>query len=76
MYLQILKLLSDTNRIQYQPDYTDLHYLQQLHQTKFYDEFSKAMRSYEYVWYGKFDISNERYMAIKNDFMKLQNKIT
>ncbi|MBV9964046.1 MAG: hypothetical protein JO072_17515 [Parafilimonas sp.] len=75
MFLQILKQLSDSNRIQYQPDHTNLHYLQQLRQSKFYDEFFKVMRSYEYVWYGKFDISVEQYTAIKNDFLKLQNRI-
>ena len=76
MFLQTLKLLSDTNTIHYQPDYTNLHYLQQLHQSKYYNDFSKVSRSYEYAWYGKFDVSQERYAAIKNDFIKLQNRIT
>jgi len=76
MFLQTLKLLNDTNIIHYQPDYTDLHYLQQLHQTKYYAEFFNIMRSYEYTWFGKFDVSTERYTAIKNDFLKLQHKIT
>lgn len=76
MFLQTLKLLSDTNAIQYQPDYTDLHYLQQLNQSKYYNEFFNVMRSYEYVWYGKFAISPERYVSIKNDFLKLQHKIS
>ena len=76
MFLQTLKLLSDTNNIQYQPDYTDMHYLQQLNQSKYYKEFFNVMRSYEYVWYGKFAISPERYVSIKNDFLKLQRQIT
>lgn len=75
MFLQTLKLLSDTNAIQYQPDYTDLHYLQQLNQSKYYNDFFNVMRSYEYVWYGKFAISPEKYVSIKNEFLKLQHKI-
>ena len=75
MFLQTLKLLSDTNAIQYQPDYTDLHYLQQLNQSKYYNQFFNVMRSYEYVWYGKFAISPEKYLSIKNDFLKLQHRI-
>ncbi len=75
MFLQTLKLLSDTNIIRYQPDYTDLHYLQQLNQSKYYNEFFTVMRSYEYAWYGKFNIPAERYTTIKNDFLKLQHKI-
>lgn len=76
MFLQTLKSLSNISAIHYQPDYTDLHYLQQLHQSKYYNEFFNVMRSYEYAWYGKFDVSAERYSNIKNDFVKLQNKIT
>ena len=58
IFLQTLKLLSDTNHIKYQPDYTNLDYLQQLHQSNLYNDFSKVTRNYEYVWYGKFEISS------------------
>ena len=75
IFLQTLKLLSDTNHIKYQPDYTNVNYLQQLHQSNLYNDFSKVTRSYEYVWYGKFEISSEAYTAIKKDFLMLQNKI-
>jgi hypothetical protein len=75
IFLQTLKLLTDTNHIQYQPDYTNLNYLQQLHQSKLYSDFSKITRRYEYVWYGKFEVSADVYAAIKKDFLLLQNKI-
>lgn len=75
MFLQTLKLLSDVNAIQYQPDYTDQHYLQQLYESKYYEDFFKVMRSYEYAWFGKFYIPVDRYAVIKNEFIKLQNRI-
>lgn len=75
IFLQTLKLLSDTNHIKYQPDYTNLNYLQQLHLSNLYNDFSKVTRSYEYVWYGKFEISSEAYAVVKKDFLMLQNKI-
>ena len=75
VFLQTLKLLSETNHIKYQPDYTNLDYLLQLQQSNLYNDFSKVTRSYEYVWYGKFEISSESYAAIKKDFLVLQNKI-
>ncbi|MBS1746443.1 MAG: hypothetical protein JST21_09770 [Bacteroidetes bacterium] len=75
MYLQLLKLLSDSKAIQYQPEYTDFHYLQQLSYSSYYNEFSKICRNYEYVWYGKFEISEERYSLIKNDCVQIRNKI-
>jgi hypothetical protein len=75
MFLQTLKLLSDTNAIHYQPDYTNFDYLQQLKPTKYHNEFFDVMHNYEYVWYGKFDISAAQYTAIKNKFLKLQHTI-
>jgi hypothetical protein len=75
MFLQTLKTMSEAGIVHYQPDHTDLDYLQQLNQSKYYNEFFKIMRSYEYVWYGKFDVSTARYAAVKNDFIKLQNRI-
>lgn len=75
MFLQTLKILSETNTVHYQPDYTNLHYLQQLHQSKLYNDFSKLSRNYEYVWYGKFEILKDRYASIKNDFLMFQHKI-
>lgn len=76
LFLQTLKLLNDASVILYQPDYTDLQYLQQLHQTKYYKEFFKLTNSYEYVWYGKFDISESQYTIMKNNFLKFQSSIT
>ena len=75
MFLQTLKAMSEAGIIHYQSDYTNLDYLQQLSQSKYYNDFFKVMRSYEYVWYGKFDISTERYTAFKNNFIKLQHRI-
>jgi hypothetical protein len=76
MFLQTLKILSDTNHIKYQPDYTNLDYLQQMHSSDLYKDFFKLTHHYEYVWYGKFEISAEKYAVIKNNFLMLQNKIT
>ncbi|MFT4152793.1 hypothetical protein [Parafilimonas sp.] len=75
MFLQTLKLLHEVNAIQYQPGHTDLDYLQQLHGSAYYNEFFSAVRSYEYVWFGRFDVPAGRYTVIKNDFIRLQHKI-
>ncbi len=75
MFLQTLKAMSEAGIIHYQLDLTNLDYLLQLNQSKYYNEFFKVMRSYEYAWYGKFAISTEQYTSVKNDFIKLQHKI-
>jgi len=75
LYLQTLKLLSEAGLIQYQPDHTNLQYVQQLHNSTLYDNFSTVTRHYEFVWYGQFEITKGLYDKVKNDFFRLQNKV-
>ena len=68
MFLRALKNLSDKKVIEYKQDRTNFDYLLQLHSTKYYDDFFRLTRSYEYSWYGQFDIESEKFPLIKNDF--------
>jgi len=68
LFLRSLKNLSDKNVIQYKQDRTNLDYLMQLHRTKYYNDFFRITRNYEYAWYGLFEISRDKYNVIKNDF--------
>ncbi len=68
MFLRLLKHLADKNIIQYKPDRTDFDYLIQLRSTKYYPEFFRLVRTYEYSWYGKFDVSPETFAQIKTNF--------
>jgi len=75
LYLQTLKLLSENGIITFKPDSTNIHYLMQLNNTSYYDDFFKVTRHYEYVWYGKFDVTPETYEKISQDFSTMQKKI-
>lgn len=75
LYLQTLKLMSERSLIQFQPEYTNLYYLNQLHATAYYDLFFTITRNYEYVWYGKFEIAEPAFNRIKQDFAYFQNKL-
>ncbi|MFI5129739.1 MAG: hypothetical protein ACHQFX_07100 [Chitinophagales bacterium] len=68
MFLRILKNLSDKKVIQYKQDRTNFDYLMQLHSTKYYGDFFRLTRNYEYSWYGQFTIEPENFSIIKNDF--------
>jgi hypothetical protein len=68
MFLQVLKNLSDKKVIQYKQDRTNFDYLLQVHSTKYYSDFFRLTRNYEYSWYGQFDIEQEKFTIIKNDF--------
>jgi hypothetical protein len=68
MFLRALKNLSDKKVIEYKQDRTNFDYLLQLHSTKYYDDFFRLTRSYEYSWYGQFDVDSGKFPLIKNDF--------
>lgn len=75
MFLRLLKQLSEKNVIQYRQDKTNLDYLMQLSPTKYYKDFFRITRNYEYGWYGLFEINADTFTVIKNDFENFSNKI-
>ena len=75
LYLQTVKLLAETGHIQYQQDYTNLQFVQQLSKSSLYANFFTVTRHYEFVWYGKIEISKALYEKVKNDFLTLHNKV-
>ena len=72
MYLHVLKLLSDKEIIQYKIEKTNSDYLLQLYNTSYYKDFFRLTRNFEYVWYGKFEISPAAFEMIGNDYKKLK----
>lgn len=76
MFLRLLKIMAEKNIIQYKQDRTNLDYLMQLHPTGYYNNFFRITRNYEYSWYGKFDVGDEAYRIIRNDFNQLDRQLT
>ena len=68
MFLRLLRNLSDAGIIQYKQDSTNLDFLTQLHGTPLFSDFLKLARSYEYSWYGYFQIDRAKYAQLKNAF--------
>jgi hypothetical protein len=68
MFLRQLKVLSDKNIIQYKHERTNLDYLMQVHSSKYYKDFFRLTRNYEYVWYGKFELQPETFNVIRTEF--------
>ena len=74
-YLQTLKMMDEKKLIRYIPEHTNQHYLLQIQRTKYFDDFATVTRDYEYVWYGKFSLSEAGYQQVREDFTNLQNKV-
>ncbi|HUM98361.1 MAG TPA: hypothetical protein PK275_10930 [Chitinophagaceae bacterium] len=75
MFLRMLKIMAEKKIINYQQDKTNFDYLMQLQPTGYYNSFFKVTRSYEYSWYGQFDVQPATYQIVKNDFNQFNKMI-
>ncbi len=74
LFLQLLSKLAEAKTIEYKQNYTNLDYLLQLQPTSLYKDFFQLTRSYEYSWYGYFDVNEQQFRLIKNDFEDFQKR--
>lgn len=75
LFLKTLKNLSDKGFINFTSEKTNKDYLNEMRQHNYSDEFGKLTRDYEYIWYGKFSIDEERYQKLKEDFSFFNKKV-
>ncbi|MBC7826961.1 MAG: hypothetical protein H7122_04390 [Chitinophagaceae bacterium] len=75
LYLKTLYALNDKNWIQFHVEATNKEYLNQLSSYKQIKEFRFLTQVYEYVWYGKFDISEQQFLLVYQDFKNFQTAI-
>jgi hypothetical protein len=72
LYLKTLYELNDKNNIQFHPEATNNDYLNQMRQHKNINAFRFLTQVYEYIWYGKFSISEQQFVFIHNSFKNFQ----
>jgi hypothetical protein len=75
MFLRLLRNLSNKNIIQYKQGRTNFEYLSQLFPTGYYNDFFRLTRTYEYAWYGKFDVSPDAFRTIRSDFENFDHRL-
>lgn len=75
LFLQLLKRLTELEFLEYAPDKTNFDYLFALNGKAFYTDFALAVKNYEYVCYGNFELNEQKFVAIKNNFYLLQQKL-
>ncbi|RYY56622.1 MAG: DUF4129 domain-containing protein [Chitinophagaceae bacterium] len=73
-FLQLLKLMADRNLVSYKHDSTNLDYLMQLASGPYYNDFFRLARTYEYAWYGEFEVDPGKYELIRRDFSDTLNR--
>lgn len=68
LFLRLLRSLSERNIIDYKQDRTNFDYLMQLQRSKYYQDFFRLTRHYEYSWYGQFPLEKQKLEMIRVEF--------
>lgn len=74
-YTFILQSLIKKGLIKYKQDKTNVHYQIEMLQRPVHVEFAKAVKLYELVWYGHYDINASIYQNIEPELKALYLKI-
>jgi hypothetical protein len=71
LYLKSLHVLDQKGLIRYHPEATNHEYVVQLSAHPLANDFTFATNIYDHVWYGGFELSDERFAEVNNHFQKL-----
>jgi hypothetical protein len=74
-YLQSLQKLADNDLVQLVADKTNHQYINDLNGTIYKEEFSWLTSNYEYVWYGKFELSKDAFLQVQNNFREFNSRL-
>ena len=75
LYLHTLQQLQQKGMIQMGPDKTNRDYLRDLTNTRWYKNFAILTLDYEYICYGNFDISEQQFEMIRQQFTAFKNEL-
>lgn len=74
-YLQILKQLTNRNLIRWRPEKTNHDYLNELSQANLQSAFRELTNTFEYVWYGNFNLNATEYDQRVTGFQAFQRQL-
>ena len=69
-----LKKIAQENYIKWHPEKTNTEYLYEISNIKLKKDFEYASYLYTYIWYGKFEITDELYNTAQNHFKSIIKK--
>jgi hypothetical protein len=73
-YLNMLKQLSDSEIISFDPEKTNLDYTYEIKEEALREQFQYTSYVYNYVWYGEFEINEAQYQKAKESFTVVLKK--
>ena len=75
-YLKQLNTLNDYKIIAYEPFKTNIDYGFELSKSPYQQAFKGISHIYDYVWYGKYDITLINYEKLEKQFIAFENNFT
>jgi hypothetical protein len=75
-YLFVLTELAQRNIIEFKHERTNSEYIHQLYGTTYYKDFFRLTRSFEYIWYGRFELTPDIYARLQNDFLNFKQQLS
>lgn len=76
LFLLSLRLLNRKGLIKWNAYKTDREYYYELKDTDLKQQFLNLVRQYEYIWFGKFDITELEFASVKSDFEQFMNVLS
>ena len=74
-YIQTLQRLSAKGAINFSVDKTNYEYIREIAPARLQKDFASITYNYEYVWYGRFDINEQKYGRMQNEVNLFTQKI-
>ena len=75
LYLDCLKKLSDSGRIDWQPAKTNAAYIAELADGPVQTAFRRLTRQFEYIWYGDFGIDHPHFTQLHTAFQQFDEEL-
>jgi len=74
-YLQLLRQLNQKELIKYEFQKTNSEYLSEINSENLKLQLKKAMRLYDFIWYGNFSLSEPDFHLAQRNFQNLETSI-
>jgi hypothetical protein len=74
-YLHTLHLLDRNQQIQYRDDKTNWYYVQKLFGKDLHDDFKGLTQSFDYIWYGEYQIDQQQFGVLEKQFKSFHYRI-
>lgn len=74
-YLHTLNILDKNGHVLYKEDKTNWYFVQKLFGGPLHDDFMELTKSFDYIWYGEYQITEAQFAQLQSQFKEFHYKI-